>query len=92
MGLKLYRTFLDAGLPEPALRAQSSVHKGSDVAVAELWATNIRSFLPVLERSGIATAEEVEVDTLAERLRQELSANRAVVVAPPFIDAWARKP
>jgi len=46
------------------------------------------------ERAGFAsiyvTAVEVDIDTLAERLAQEALANRATLVAPPFIGAWAQ--
>jgi hypothetical protein len=44
-----------------------------------------------MERTGIATAVEVEVDTLADRLRQEAVASNATWVSPAFIGAWARK-
>jgi hypothetical protein len=43
-----------------------------------------------MERVGVATAAEVEIDTLAERLCQEVVANNATLVAPPYIGAWAR--
>jgi hypothetical protein len=45
-----------------------------------------------MERTGMASAAEVEVDTLAARLREEVVAADATVVPPPLIGAWARKP
>ena len=50
----------------------------------------MRTLLPLMERTGVASAAEVDVDTLASRLRQEVVANQAVVVPPPFIGAWTR--
>jgi hypothetical protein len=44
-----------------------------------------------MERTGIATAEEVGIDTLAERLRAEAVARDATLFAPAFIGAWVRK-
>jgi hypothetical protein len=38
----------------------------------------------------VATAAEVEVDTLAARLREEVVTADATVVPPPLIGAWAR--
>jgi hypothetical protein len=45
-----------------------------------------------MERTGVASAAEVEVDTLAARLREEIVAADATVVPPPLIGAWTRKP
>ena len=51
-----------------------------------------RTLLPLMERTGLATAAEVGLDTLAARLREEVVAADATVVPPPLIGAWARKP
>jgi predicted ATPase len=40
---------------------------------------------------GIATDEEVEIDTLAERLRAETLETDGVVKTPDLVGAWARK-
>ena len=48
--------------------------------------------LALMERTGVATAAEVGVDTLAARLREEVVAADATVVPPPLIGAWTRKP
>jgi hypothetical protein len=44
-----------------------------------------------MERTGVATAAEVDIDTLAGRMRVELVANRATVVTPSLVAAWTRK-
>ena len=41
--------------------------------------------------SGVATAAEVDVDTLEERLRAEVRALGTVALTPPLVGAWARK-
>jgi hypothetical protein len=46
--------------------------------------------LPLAERFGVATADEVAIDTLAERLRAETAACDGVVKSPDFIGAWVR--
>jgi hypothetical protein len=45
-----------------------------------------------METLGIATAAEVEIDSLAPRIRDEVLGEDAVVVAPLLIGAWARHP
>ena len=45
-----------------------------------------------MEALGITTAAELEIDTLAERLRQEALETRGFIATPPMIGAFARKP
>jgi hypothetical protein len=52
----------------------------------------VRSLLPLLERNGIATVEEVAIDTLAERMRQDAVANESVTFVPRLVGAWSRLP
>ena len=50
----------------------------------------MRTLLPLIERVGVTTAVKVGINTLQDRLRQEVIANNATVVAPPYIGAWTR--
>ena len=45
-----------------------------------------------LLRAGTASAGEIGIATLANRLREEAMALRATHVAPPLIAAWTRTP
>lgn len=47
---------------------------------------------PLLERLGIATADELDADTLADRLEQDVLAADGIVIWPPMIGAWTRRP
>jgi SAM-dependent methyltransferase len=91
-GLKLARIYRDAGLPAPRTLQGARVESGPDSPVYAWLAETTRTLLPLMERTGVATAAEVEVDTLADRLREELVAADATVVPPPLVGAWARKP
>jgi hypothetical protein len=42
-----------------------------------------------MERLGIATAAEVEVESLGHRIRDEILANNGIVISPSLIGAWA---
>jgi 2-polyprenyl-3-methyl-5-hydroxy-6-metoxy-1,4-benzoquinol methylase len=90
-GYNLRRTFLHAGLPEPEMNLCSPVGGGPDWPGYDHAAESVRSMLPLIVKLGIATEEEVEIDTLARRLRAETVAADGVVKAPDLLSAWARK-
>ncbi len=92
MGLDLYGTFVDAGLPEPALRYVAPVGGPETWAGYQFIANGFRSLLPLMETYGIATAEEVDVETLAERIRREVVASKRPLILPPHVTAWAQLP
>ncbi len=91
MGLDMYITFLDAELPPPHLEYGALIGAGANWSGYEYLAGIVRSMLPLLLDFGIATAEEVAVETLAERLRAEVLSQRAVVRGMEFVSAWARE-
>jgi hypothetical protein len=72
--------------------AAARVEGGQHSLVYELIADLLRSLLPVLERAGAATAADVEIDTMAERLRKEAVAHDGCIMLPPLIGAWVRLP
>ena len=54
----------------------------------------VRTVLPLIERTGVATAAQVGADTLQQRLSGELATSAAVFAHPMLISAWgtARQP
>ena len=92
MGLDLYSTFVDAGLPEPTLQYSAPVGGPETWGGYQFIAAAFQSLLPLLERFEIATAEEVDLDTLAQRLRAEVVASKRPLILPPHITAWAQLP
>lgn len=72
MDLERYATFRAAGLPEPALQADTIVGGEPDFGGYAYLAAVIRGVLPLMERYGVAMAEAVGIDTLADRLRAEV--------------------
>jgi ubiquinone/menaquinone biosynthesis C-methylase UbiE len=92
MGPRLYRTFVAAGLPTPSMRLEGAIGGGPDFFGYQLIAEVIRSMLPLLEKIGAATACEVDIDTLEERLREEFVRGGGVFIVPELIGAWARLP
>jgi SAM-dependent methyltransferase len=92
MGIRLRQTFLEAGLPTPHLHMDVRlVYAGDELQVRNI--TNaLRSILPLLERFGVATAEEVDVDTFGLRYANELAVSNAVHSTIPIVRAWTRTP
>ena len=63
--------------------------------LASLWgvsAETIRSILPKIVQYGIATLEEVQIDTLADRMDAAVRDADPQWVGSRYISAWARKP
>ncbi len=92
MGLDLFGTFVDAGLPEPTLQYWAPMGGPASWAGYQFIANSFRSLIPLLEAYGIATAEEVDLDTLAERLRAEVVASKRPLILPPHVTAWVQLP
>jgi SAM-dependent methyltransferase len=90
MGSKLFATFLKAGLPSPKMILTGRVAGGPDVPIYDCLAGVLRSLLPTAERLQVATADQVQIETMAERLRNEAVQHNACIIAPPFIGAWSR--
>jgi SAM-dependent methyltransferase len=49
----------------------------------------IRTALPLIERTGVATAAEVGADTFQQRLSDELASAAAIFAHPMLLSAWA---
>jgi hypothetical protein len=47
--------------------------------------------LPLILKLGIATADEVDIDTLAHRLRAEIVGSGGVLKTPELGGAWTSK-
>ena len=90
IGLDLYRIFVEAGLPEPCLHLSAPVGCGETWPGYEYIANTFRSLLPLIQEYEIATSEEVDIDTLAERIRKEVNATKRPVVLTMHVTAWSK--
>ncbi|WP_029215056.1 class I SAM-dependent methyltransferase [Kallotenue papyrolyticum] len=90
-GVKLRRIFEQAGLPGAQTIAMARYESGTDSAIYAWIEQLTRTLLPLMQQTGIATAEAVQVDTLAERMRQEAVEKGCTLVTPSLVAAWARK-
>ena len=92
LGLEMHSLYVDSGLPAPTMRIDTVVSGERDSPVFELLAEALRSLAPTLEKLNLASAAQLKVDTLADRMRREVVARRGVAMSYGLVGAWARKP
>jgi 2-polyprenyl-3-methyl-5-hydroxy-6-metoxy-1,4-benzoquinol methylase len=91
MGTRLHTTFVAAGLPSPTMRLEALIGGGEHARpLIELVASLVATLLPEMERLGVATAAEVGVNTLVERMTAEAEATSSAVLGHYQVGAWAR--
>ena len=91
MGENLYATFRSAQL-SPELTGMTRITNASDMVIYGFIAQTITSLMPAIEKSGIASAETIDVPTLAERLQEQAVAGDVMIMMPRLVGAWARIP
>jgi ubiquinone/menaquinone biosynthesis C-methylase UbiE len=92
MGMRLYHTYREAGFVETATLVSHMSGCGIRREMIDYFVETIRSILPKIEQYGIATREEVQIDTLAGRIEAAARATDPQWVATRHISAWAKKP
>lgn len=92
LGLEMHSLFLHCGLPAPRMRMDTVVSGEEDSPVYKLLAEALRSLVPTLEKFNIATPAQVQIDSLADRLRKEVVRKRGLAMSYGLVGAWARKP
>ncbi len=92
MGYRLPQLYRAAGLVDTRLQLTAMMGHGPDDEVYDFVAASLRSMLPLIVRTGVATAEEVDIDTFAERIRASALDVDATVKYPDLVGGWARKP
>jgi SAM-dependent methyltransferase len=63
---------------------------GATLANIDWFVDLVRTLMPIIESRGIATAEDIDIDTLGARLFAEATTLDAMLFKPRFIGVWAR--
>src|SRR5262249_11288897 len=91
VGARLGPLLAQAGVADPTtFGIQSYLPPGDPVGPA-LLAGVVRSLADVITRHRIATAEQLGLDTLDERIADELHREQAVLLPPTVVGAWGRR-
>jgi ubiquinone/menaquinone biosynthesis C-methylase UbiE len=88
IGTRLEPLLRAAGVARPTTLGVTTYHPAHETLGPMLTSAVVQSLLPVITGHGIATAEEVGLDTLADRLLDQMIAVDAVFVAPTLVGAW----
>jgi hypothetical protein len=73
------------------LRCDAPIGGGPDWPGYEALADHARNAAPAMVKQGLATPEELAVETLADRLRQEVVGQQGVLRCLPAVGIWARR-
>ncbi|MGD9542165.1 class I SAM-dependent methyltransferase [Methylocystis sp.] len=81
--------FTEADLPPPTMRLHTFVAGDSN---AREWLMGVgdivESLLPTMVKMGVATAEEVNIESFRDRLLQEARSNGSVIVGRSEVGMW----
>lgn len=89
LGPRLWAIVREAGLrPLGMIGVQPHFGPGDEVGIAFLVET-MRAAAPLIVGTGVATAEEIGMETLEQRLTDEGQRSQAVRATPMLLSAWA---
>jgi ubiquinone/menaquinone biosynthesis C-methylase UbiE len=89
MGTDLYQTFIEAGLPEPAIRMELPL--GKEPYLAQWYYDTLCSLLPQVEQLHMRIESLGSLDTLVQRLQAEVAESKTVACWFASVGAWCRK-
>lgn len=88
-GGRLRSILREAGLPIAGMAVATPVTVDPGSPDWRYYADTVGALLPLIVEHGIATAEEVGIDTLLDRLRAKARDTGAVGYPPELVGAWA---
>lgn len=92
IGIRLPSLYESAGLPRPRLTFEMLVDCAAGFEIYDFCTDTVRSLLPRIVELGISTPDEICVDTLGQRLRDEASELETVIGVMPLVGAWSKSP
>ena len=86
MGNQCVQWFVRAGLGEPTLLYEMAIG-GPASSLVEWICLLLQSFVPALERAGLAKAEDFGFADLQARMQEAVTAANSQIQAPPTVEA-----
>jgi 2-polyprenyl-3-methyl-5-hydroxy-6-metoxy-1,4-benzoquinol methylase len=90
LGPRLKAIFSAAGLAQPTTVGIQGYLEPDNSVGPRMAASIVRTLLPVIERTGIASPAEVDIDTLEQRIGADLAERGALFKPPTLVGTWAR--
>jgi ubiquinone/menaquinone biosynthesis C-methylase UbiE len=92
MGIDISQILIEAGLNHPQLDFTAPMGVDENWPGYQYVEDTFKSLLPLLEKHNIVTNETLDVDTLAQRVRDEVVNSKRPLVLTPHVSAWTTKP
>ena len=89
LGARLSEVMTSAGLRSPSILGFQTYVAPDDPAGARMAAEVVRTLLPVIVTSGLASRDEIDIDTLAERITALDTSSGALFKPPALVGCWA---
>lgn len=90
LGARLAQVMRRAGFDGATVLGVQGYCEAGDRDGARMAAGIIRTLLPALEKTGVATADEVDIDTLEDRVARDCVHHDVIFKVPTLVGAWAR--
>ena len=91
MGIKLHSLFVAVGLPAPSLRLEAVIGGGANSSDQVHFALDaVVTLLSDMEKLGLVAPGEIDAETLAERVLDDVTASGSVVIGRSDVGAWSR--
>jgi ubiquinone/menaquinone biosynthesis C-methylase UbiE len=90
MGPDLYRIFQEIGLPAPSMHMEAAM--GCDAEFVSIFSGVIGSLRPLAREHNVSLDGLGDVETLPQRIHDEVAAVKGVISLIPLVGVWARKP
>lgn len=90
LGPKLPAIFTSAGLSLPELHVDVHFFGAANDLTLRVAAETLRSITPLAEKTGVATAQDIDADRAVERLRAAFAQKGSVGSWPPLVSAWTK--
>ncbi len=90
LGPRLWRVFRAAGVEQPQIVVGARADPAPAEVATELLAETTRSLLIMMERLGVRSAADMEIDTLADRFRSALLDHQSTLILPNVVATFGR--
>jgi SAM-dependent methyltransferase len=90
LGPRLTAAFSAGGLSQPTTVGVQGYLEPDNPVGPRMAASIVRTLLPAIEQTGIATAADVDIETLEQRMAADLAAHGALFKPPTLVGTWAR--